>query len=148
MAPIGLLEEMDESVRVAHVKKLAPNLLQILNTVGVPELVQANLAKATFTTIANSQVFAFTGEGVLELCKRLGLDSAASLLNLGIVASVVLAWQNCKAIQTVEIQSNAEKKRLGITNTMKPSEYTTLKQQFDVAHGKLPPAELPGAAIV
>ena len=31
---------------------------------------------------------------------------------------------------------------------MKPAEYTTLQQQFKVAHGKRPPADIPGASIV
>ena len=86
----------------AELVKHLPDLKQQLTVVGVPDLVQAHIAKAKFCSIAKFQVLAVSAEGLLVTCKRLGLDSEASMENLGIASSVVLGWQiakQCKRLQ-------------------------------------------------
>ena len=41
-----------------------------------------------------------------------------------------------------------KRKILGIDSTLMPGEYTTIRQQFEIAHGKQEPGELPGASII
>jgi len=108
----------------------------------------AQITQATFCSVAKFQVFAFNPEGVMAMCTRLGLDPMDSLENHGLAASVVLAWQNCSLIQKAITANNTEKKLLGMNTLLKPAEYTTLQQQFKVAHGQLSPSELPGQTII
>ena len=60
--------------RALELAKNDPALKQQLAAAGVPELIQAHFAKNAFCSIARFQVFGLTDEGVMESCKRLGLD--------------------------------------------------------------------------
>ena len=142
------LEPMTEPEMALEIAKLQPDLRQQFAAAGVTDLVMAHIAKATFCSVAKFQVFAFSAEGVMQMCTRLGLDPQESMENHGMAASVVLAWQNCSQLQKAITANNAEKKILGMNTLLKPAEYTTLQQQFKTAHGKLPPSELPGQTII
>ena len=93
------LAPMSDLEIVVELAKIQPDLRQQFAAAGVSDLVMAHIAKATFCSVAKFQVFAFSPEGVMAMCTRLGLDPMESLDNHGLAASVVLAWQNCSMIQ-------------------------------------------------
>ena len=142
------LIEMDAIAIAAELDKMEPDLKQQLSPAGVTELIQAHLGKYTFNSIRKFQVFGFNPEGVVASGKRIGVDPDKDMIMFGQSASLVLACETCKAIQTATNQNTAEKKILGLHNVMKNADYTTLRQQFEKAHGKFVDADLPGPTII
>ena len=67
------LAPITEAEIALEIAKLQPDLRQQFAAAGVTDLVMAHIAKATFCSVAKFQVFAFTADGVLATCKRLGM---------------------------------------------------------------------------
>ena len=113
---------MEADALALELAKIDPALKQQLAAAGVPELIQAHLAKNAFCSIARFQVLGFTDEGVMESCKRLGLDKIKEEMEqFSQATSVVLAWQACKSIQAASTTTMAGKKALGINTVIKPA---------------------------
>ena len=87
------LASMTDPEMEVELAKILPDLRQQFAVAGVSNLVMAHIAKATFCSVAKFQVFAFSPEGVMAMCTRLGLDPMESLDNHGLAASMVLVWQ-------------------------------------------------------
>ena len=104
------LTSMTDPEMALEIAKLQPDLRQQFAAAGVTDLVMAHIAKATFCSVAKFQVFAFSSEGVMAMCTRLGLDPLESMENHGLAASVVLAWQNCSQLQKAITTNNSEKR--------------------------------------
>ena len=92
MAPLAAI---NVDVLKVELAKLQSDLRQQFLAAGVPDLVQAHIAKTNYCSIAKFQVFAFDMPGVLTTCRRIGLDPDESVENMTDSASVALAWQNC-----------------------------------------------------
>ena len=143
----GLLAPMSPEEMEAQLKTLAIDLRQIYVKADVPDLIQAQLAKVSYRSVAKLRTFASSSDKVSDICKSLGLGEG-SLAHMGIISSVILAWENCKTKSEAMDKHNAERKILGIDSTLMPGEYTTIRQQFEIAHGRQEPCELPGASII
>ena len=113
----------------------------------MPDLIQARLALHAFTSIPKFQTFASSSDAVKETCKALGMEEV-SLTMLSMISAMTLAWQTCKTRTESTAKYEAEKKNLGIEPTLRPGEYTTYKQQYEIAHGVKTADELPGASIL
>ena len=147
MARKGLLEKMEPAEIELNLKNLDDNLRSIYNDSEVPDLIQARLALHAFTSIPKFQSFAFSSDAVKETCKALGMEEV-SLTILSMISAMTLAWQTCKTRTESTAKYEAEKKNLGIEPTLRPGEYTTYKQQYEIAHGVKTAEELPGASIL
>ena len=130
----GLLEKMKPDEVAANIAKINDNLRKIFNDSDVPDLIQARLAMCPFTSIAKFQTFASSSESVKETCKELGLK-AVTLPTIAMISGITLAWKTCKTRHDSAAKHDAEKKQLGIEPTLRPGEYTTYKQQYEIAHG-------------
>ena len=78
----GLLEPMVPESMNQELEKIDDNLKKIYVDADVPPLIQAQLAKYSFRSIAKFQTFASSSDKVTEICKSLGLGDQA-LPNMG-----------------------------------------------------------------
>ena len=143
----GLLEPMAPEAMSQELEKIDDNLKKIYVDADDPPLIQAQLAKYSFRSIAKFQTFAFSSDKVTEICKSSGLGEQTQP-NMGIISSIILAWQTCKAKTEATTRRDADKKNLGIDSVLKPGEYTTIKKQYENAHGVKSISDLPGASTI
>ena len=88
---MAVLAPLEDAALDLELAQLQPDLRRQFSVAGVTVLVQSHIVKANVCSAEKFQVFAFSAEGVLVTCKRLGLDSEKSIENYGLVPSVVLA---------------------------------------------------------
>ena len=143
----GLLEKLKPEEIAANIALINENLKKIFNDADMPELMQARLAMCSYTSIAKFQTFASSEDSAKETCKALGLMKV-SLPTIAMISAVILAWQTCKTRHESATKHDAEKKNLGLEPTLRPGEYITYKQQYEIAHGAKTADELPGASIL
>ena len=89
-------------------------------------------------------------EGVLETCKMVGFNPKKDIKSRSLASEVQFAWSSCSAISTAEEKQKAEKRVLGLTETMHASEYNTLRLMYEKAHGDkdFEDRKLPGTTLL
>ena len=86
--------------------------------------------------------------GVTEACEIFGMKKSDRVEAFTQIASMKAALSAVKNAQTVEEQHRAEKKVVGLPNTMKPAEYSSTRQAYEKSHGKTVDSRLPGVTII
>jgi hypothetical protein len=94
-------------------------------------------------------MFGSTLEGVEKACGYIGLKAEEDGLDsFEQIASIQAAWQSAKVFQTADDSARAEKKIMGLSSTMKVSEYSSLRVSYERLHGQVPDTRLPGTTLL
>ena len=142
-----LVEKSAEEM-AAGVAAMQADLLQELRRHGVGENTIGVLGHFKFDSIKKFQCFGTSEDNVRESCGLLGLKATA-IEELSEIASITATWNALKAYQAVEDKTRADNKMLGLPNKLRPSEYATVRQQYERSlGGKVEDVRLPGAPII
>ena len=127
--------------------KMDADLRIQFDQIGVSRHFMAVIAEAGFTSTRMFASFSQTTEGVKASVLMAGLEvkNLAELAQLGKIQTI---WNTAKSVTTAEDNDKAEKKVLGISRQLKPTDYTVLKQQFEKKAGKQKDEMLPGLTIL
>jgi len=127
--------------------KMDADLRIQFDQIGVSRHFMAVIAEAGFTSTRMFASFSQTTEGVKASVLMAGLEvkNLAELAQLGKIQTI---WNTAKSVTSAEDNDKAEKKVLGISRQLKPTDYTVLKQQFEKKAGKQKDEMLPGLTIL
>jgi hypothetical protein len=94
-------------------------------------------------------MFGTSVEGVEKACGYLRLGASTDGMDaFEQIASIQAAWSASKVFQTADDTARAEKKIMGLSSTMKVSEYTSLRVSYERLHGQMPDSRLPGTTLL
>ena len=128
--------------------KMDADLRIQFDQIGVSRHFMAVIAEAGFTSTRMFASFSQTTEGVKASVLLAGLEVDTNLAALAQLGKIQTIWNTAKSVTTAEDNDKAEKKVLGISRQLKPTDYTVLKQQFEKKAGKQKDEMLPGLTIL
>jgi hypothetical protein len=128
--------------------KMDADLRIPFDQIGVSRHFMAVIAEAGFTSTRMFASFAQSTDGVKDSVVLAGLDVDTNLAALGQLGKIQTIWNTAKSVTVAEDNDKAEKKVLGISRQLKPTDYMVLKQQFEKKAGKQKDEALPGMTIL
>ena len=128
--------------------KMDADLRIQFDQIGVSRHFMAVIAEAGFTSTRMFASFSQNTEGVKASVLLAGLDVDTNLAALAQLGKIQTIWNTAKSVTVAEDNDKAERKVLGISRQLKPTDYTVLKLQFEKKAGKQNDELIPGLTIL